>query len=220
MTDTTADRRVHGYSRAEHRVDVAIHVAGSGLALSAGPVLLALVPDDLSGGMAASLGLYWAGLMASFFFSALYHLARRPRRREILRRFDHSAVFLLVAGTCSPFALAGIAGTGGLLVLLAVWTLAGTGVTLSFLFPRRVDHVTLAVCLAMGWGVFAAFQVLGGAVTGRVFALLLAGGLAYSVGTAFHLAYRLPFQNALWHLCVLGGAACHFLAILFLFVPV
>lgn len=210
----TADRRFPGYTRAEQRLDLVVHAAGSTLALVAGPVLVAVTPAVVSAGVTLSLILYWIGLAASFLFSALYHLVRSPRRKEILRRFDHAAVFLLVAGTCSPFAVAGIGGTAGFLVVLAVWGLACTGVALSFLFPRRVDHVTLVVCLGMGWGVVAAFEALGGAFPPTAFALLLAGGAAYSAGTAFHLARRLPFQNAIWHLCVLAGAICHFLAIL------
>ena len=202
------------YSRNERRADIGVHVAGLLLAVVAAFWLLVAGSDDV--GRAGILGrsLYVAGLVGMLAFSALYNMSRKPHRKEILRRCDRAAIFLMIAGTCSPFALSNTAGGRGVVVFLFVWCLALSGVALAVLFPRRGDRLAPVLYMALGWGVLIALTPLLDAMPVRVVALLLAGGIVYSLGVILHLARRLPYHNALWHACVLAAAGCHYLAVL------
>jgi hemolysin III len=176
-------------------------------------VLLALAFPAATAGTLASLLLYSAGLLAMLSFSALYNLTVTPRRKEILRRLDHSAIYLMIAGTYTPFALK-IGGMQGIVLLSVLWGVAALGIALKLLRPRRGDGLSLVLYLAMGWSMLFALRPLIDAVTASVLVLLMAGGIVYTLGVVFHLWQRLRFNNAIWHLCVLAGAACHYAAVL------
>jgi hemolysin III len=202
------------YSLAERRLDLGVHIVGLALAAVGAPSLLILGIPRADAGDAAGLALYATGLVAMLVFSCAYHLSARAPRKEMLRRFDRAAIFVMIAGTYSPFALGTIAGASGMALFASVWLLALLGASLAFAMPRRGDRLALVVYLAMGWCVLIVIGPLAEAVSRHIIALLLVGGVIYTLGVALHLAHRLPYHNALWHACVLTAASCHFFAVL------
>jgi hemolysin III len=161
------------------------------------------------------LTIYGLALVATFGFSAGYHLVVRPKVKELLRRFDHAAIFLMIAGTYTPFILIKMNTPWGLGLLAVVWTIAGIGIGLKLLAPRFLDGLSVALYLVQGWAVLAAWEPLMSALPGRVLTLLMVGGVLYTIGVVFHLWERLPYQNAIWHGFVLSAASCHFAAVVF-----
>jgi hemolysin III len=207
-------QRIGEYSRTEHRLDAVVHVAGILLAINASLWLIAQVVSNYTGlSVVISVSVYCAGLLAMILASAGYNLSRHPRSREILRRLDHAAIFIMIAATYTPFAANRLGGATGTALLAAIWLSATAGVALKFLAPRRFEKVSIALYLAMGWMVLAVIQPLAASVATVDFWLLIAGGLVYSAGVAFHVIERIPFHKAIWHALVLVAAALHFIAI-------
>ncbi|MGE5768324.1 MAG: PAQR family membrane homeostasis protein TrhA [Bacteroidota bacterium] len=202
------------YSRPERLADGIIHVLGVVFALAACISLaFALLPsrDAL---LWLALGLYGAGLLAMLGCSALYNLCGPGRWKGVLRRLDHAAIFVMIAGTYTPFTLIALGGAWGYGLLAFVWTVALCGVALKLFWPRRFDRLSVAAYLLLGWSIVVAIDPLFAAVSTVGLALLGAGGLLYTLGVVFHLWRRLPYQNAIWHAFVLAAAACHFSAVL------
>jgi len=201
------------YTRGERLLDNGLHIAGLILAAIGLPILLLLGTDAKDMAVNVSLGLYALGVVAMLGFSTLYNMTHHPGRKELLRRFDRAAIFLMIAGTYSVFTLAKIGGGWGIGLFVFVWCVAITGIVLSFAFPRRLERTTLVLYLMLGWCIVVVLFPLIEAVTIPVLVLLAAGGVIYCIGVGFHVS-RLPYQNAIWHLCVLGAAGCHYAAIL------
>lgn len=200
------------YSRPERLWDLAVHLVGLGMAAVALPVLLAV---GFQAGTAAAVGLslYAVGLMAMLTFSTLYNAVQRPGPKAWLRRCDRAAIFVMIAGTYSPFALATLESALGVGIFIFIWTLAIGGALLALFWPRRSDRIALGLYLTMGWSIVVAVGPLLESVGRTAVALLLIGGLIYTAGVAFHLS-RMRFQNVIWHCFVLVAAACHYAAIL------
>jgi len=135
------------------------------------------------------------------------------RARSVLRALDHSAIFLLIAGTYTPFTLVSLRGPWGWSLFAVVWGLAAAGIALRLALRRRPTGLFVALYLAMGWCVVVAVKPLLAAVAPGGIALLVAGGLAYSVGVVFYVSKR-PYHHAVWHAFVLAGSACHYAAVL------
>ncbi len=214
-SDATAQPFFPTYTKAELRVDLGIHITGLVLAAVGIPLLLFLgLWDGADTRTAVALPLYATGLLAMFSFSMLYNHIHEPAAKEILRRFDHAAIFLMIAGTYSPFALAKIGGPWGLGLFVVVWGLAVSGAVIAFAFPRKADRLIIVLCLTMGWSIVAAINPLIESVNTVTLVLLVAGGVTYTVGVIFHLAQNMKYHNAIWHGCVLAAAICHYVAIL------
>lgn len=201
------------YSRGERRADLAIHVLGVAGAL--GGSLWLLLGPGLEQELATWLTLfaYALGLLVGFGASAAYNLAPSGRRKELLRRVDHAAIYLLIAGSYTPFAFDRIAPPLGPWLGAGVWLAALAGVALKLAFPRRYERLGLVLYLAIGWAVVLAIEPLTESVRPETLWLLLVGGALYTAGTLFHGLRRLPFQNAIWHAFVLVAAVLHFLAV-------
>lgn len=194
-------------------VDGAIHLLGTTAGLAGCVALLAVAAraDNLLAGLA--LGLYLTGLLAMFGFSALYNLATEGRWKSRLRRLDHASIFMMIAGTYTPVVIFAIPGPQGWSLLAVVWTGAIAGATLKLLAGRRFERLSVIAYLALGWAGLTALGPLLDALSTRDMVLLAVGGLLYSMGVAMHLATRLRYHNALWHMFVLGAASCHFAAV-------
>lgn len=201
-------------SRAEYIADAVVHLVGLAFAVGACATLVVMILLDPVLPRAASLALYGFGLVAMLGCSALYNMTTHAALKARFRRLDHAAIFVMIAGTYTPFALMVIGGIWGIALLAFVWSIALAGVTVKLFFPLRFERISVATYLLLGWTVLAAFQpLLDGASLAALVLLLLGGGL-YSIGVVFHLWERLPFQNAIWHVFVLAAAACHYAAIL------
>jgi hemolysin III len=157
--------------------------------------------------------IYAAGLLAMLGCSAAYNMFRTSRWRDWLRRFDHAAIFAMIAGTYTPFTLLGLKGAWSISLTAVIWAVAAIGIAIKLLKPQRIETVSIGLYLALGWiGVVAAGPFMA-AFDPVTLSLLAAGGILYSSGVVFHLWHRLPYQNAIWHGFVLAAAAVHYAAV-------
>ncbi len=202
------------YREIERRVDRWVHATGIAAGLVGAPVLAFLAFERCGALHRISIGLYLAALLAVLSFSAAYHLSRDPVRREVLRRFDHAAIYLLIAGTYTPFAVAHLDGARGVVLTILVWAIALLGVAVKFAAARRFEWLSLAAYLLLGWVEFLGLKPELGALDPAATRLLIAGGLLYTGGVAIHLWRRLPYHIAVWHALVAAAAACHYVAVL------
>jgi hemolysin III len=208
MMGTFTHNRI--YSRAEHTVDAVIHVLGILFAINGGLWLLFHV-TGLS--VVASVSVYCAGLLAMLTASALYNLWPHGNTREWLRRFDHAAIFIMIAATYTPFAVNRLQPPASGTILTLIWSGATIGVVLKVLYPRRFEIASVTLYLALGWLVVTVIKPLSAAMAVTDFRLLLAGGLVYSAGVVFYLMERLPYHKAIWHAFVLVAVVLHFTAV-------
>jgi hemolysin III len=206
--------------RIECRADNSIHALSLAFCLPATGLLLFQVEGTGDGIATAAASVYGLGMLAMFGFSAAYHLASRPPWKDRLRICDHAAIFLMIAGTYTPFAIFGIGGLLGWGLLALVWLMATAGILMKVLAPKRWESASVAYYLALGWVGLPAAGFLVESLTLSALSLLGAGGILYTVGVGFHVWERLRFQNALWHGCVLGAAGCHYLAVISVLSPV
>lgn len=201
------------YTRGEQLADVAAHIAGVTCGLAGA---IALMVTAAPGGALVIVGamLYAIGLLSMLSFSAAYNLWPPSPTKEILRRFDHAAIFVMIAGTVTPFVLNRVGGAWGLGLLAGVWVVALLGVGMKILFPRRWERLSIVLYVALGLSILLVGEQLARAIAPSSLVLLVAGCAIYLVGIVFHLWERLPFQNALWHWLVLTAAGLHFGAII------
>ncbi len=200
------------YSRAELLSDACIHVMGLVSVLMAVPVLITLAAV-WRGDSAAVTGsvVYGVTLVGMILCSALYHMVRIPSWRGTLRRLDHTAIYLKIAGTYTPFIL--LAG-GSTLLLGMIWTAAFAGSILKILDPGRYQWIALALYLAMGWAGAVAGDAMIAHLSMPVFVLILVGGGIYTLGVIFFLWEVLPFHNTIWHAFVLVASAIFYAAVM------
>jgi hemolysin III len=202
------------YTKRERVADGCIHVVSIVASLIALVALLVVAIKTQAALWIVSLATYGIALVATFCCSAGYHLIVRPKLKSIFRRLDHAAIFLMIAGTYTPFALMKMDAPWGLTLLAVVWSMAALGIAIKLSAPRYLEGVSTALYLVQGWAVVVAWKPLVAAVPGHVALLLMLGGVLYTVGVAFHLWEKLPFQNAIWHAFVLTAASVHYAAVL------
>ena len=210
----TATQETVGYSVKEEIAHSAIH--GLGILLSivglAALVLVARRTGDPSHVLACSV--YGATLILLYLASTLYHGLTFPRAKRMLRVLDHSAIYLLIAGTYTPFTLISLRGRWGWTLFGLVWGMAVLGIALKVAAIERFRWLSIVLYLVMGWLVLIAIEPLMLAVAPGGVRLLLLGGVAYTLGIIFYLWRRLPYHHAVWHVLVLAGSVFHFFAVL------
>jgi hemolysin III len=204
----------HAYSRAERIADAVIHVIGVPTGIAALVSLLWIAAYQDSAKILIASGIYGAGIVAMLGFSAAYHLTSHAPWKEILRRLDHAAIYIMIAGSYTPFALVKLEQSWGIGLLSVVWGIALVGVVMKLSFPRRFERLSIVLYLLQGWTILIAVEPLLDAVSLSGVVLLGIGGLLYTIGVVFHLSGRLPFHNVIWHALVLAAASCHFAAVL------
>ena len=208
------------YSRGEELAHVATHGLGIGASL-VGIAWLVMTAAAAGAGPWRMTGGVVFGVSALILFttSVAYHAARSPRLKPRLRLLDHSAIYLLIAGTYTPFALGVLGGAWGWTLFGLVWGLALVGILAKTMLGFRFHVSSVLLYLGMGWlGVIAARPLMH-ALTTHELTWLVAGGLAYTAGVPFYLWKRRRFTHAIWHLFVLAGVACHFVAVLSVMAP-
>lgn len=195
------------FNSISHLVGAALAVAGTALLI----VLAARVGDPWK---IVSFSVYGAMLVALYVFSTLYH-SLRGRAKAILRKFDHCAIYLLIAGSYTPFALVSLRGPWGWSLFGAVWALAALGITQEIWLAKDKRILSLVIYLLMGWLALVAIVPLWLALTPAGFAWLAAGGALYTVGIFFYATdHKLRHGHGVWHLFVLGGSTAHFFTVL------
>jgi hemolysin III len=164
--------------------------------------------------------IYGASMVALFLASTLYHAIPIPRGKQVLKLVDHCAIYLLIAGTYTPFLLLTLGDTFGAVLMVVIWSLAVAGIIFKIFFLHRFHNLSLAMYLGMGWlAILASYQLLA-TMPHTGIALLLGGGILYTLGTIFYRVDRIPFNHAIWHLFVLAACVLHFLALYFYVLPV
>src|SRR6201992_434092 len=202
------------YDRAELIADGVVHGIGVFGGVVAVTVLIVLAAVFASAYEIVTVSVYAAGLLAMLGFSAAYNLWPVSRSKWLLRRLDHSAIYILIAATYTPV-FAQLQDRAFAMSLLAgVWSVAVVGVILKLFFPGRFDKISVGLYLAMGWSGLIAYDAGISSLPQLALWFIVAGGLLYSFGVIFHAWRRLRFQNAIWHCFVLLGAACHYTAVL------
>jgi len=161
---------------------------------------------------------YGATLLTLYSMSTLYH-SLRGKAKRVMRIFDHSSIYLLIAGTYTPYTLILMPGTEGSLLLIAIWCAAALGIALAVFDLERFKKFSMACYIVMGWAVVFAMQPLSAALAPAGLQLMLAGGVAYMLGLIFYGLKRFRYMHSVWHLFVLGGSLMHFFSILFYVLP-
>ena len=202
------------YTVRERVADGCIHFLGVTASLAAAVTLIVLAARMLPALSVIPLGVYGAGLVAMFVCSAGYHLISKARAKEIFRRLDHAAIFVMIAGTYTPLALLNMGGAWGIGLLSAVWAIALIGVATKLALPRAFERLSVGLYLAQGWAALVTIKPLVAAVPTLTLVLIGVGGVLYTIGVLFHLWDRLPYHNAIWHGFVLVAAGVHYAAIL------
>ena len=207
------------YSPSEELANWLTHAVGA--ALSVAGLILLVCFSSWYGDVwhVVSSAIFGVTLVLLYAASTSYHSFRSSRVKVVLQKFDHAAIFLLIAGTYTPFVLVTLRGPWGWSLFGIVWGLAVVGVALKFWYAGRFRLVSTLIYLGMGWLVLVAIKPLLASLPSGGFRLLIAGGLCYSGGSAFYLWQRLPYHHAIWHLFVLAGSACHWAAVFFYVVP-
>ena len=164
--------------------------------------------------MVARVGVFGLTILLVYLASTLFHALPDGRAKRVFEVLDNAAVFLLIAGTYTPLTLGLLRGVWGLSLFAVVWTLAAAGVVLTAVGDLRYPVISASLCLGMGWLCLIALRPLARTMPLPGLLLILAGGLAYTAGLAFWAARRLRYHHLVWHLFVLLGTGCHFLAIL------
>ena len=195
-------------------VDAIVHVAGVAGGVTASVILTIIAVSRFEPAYAAGLGLYAFGLIAMLICSALYNMTNERWSKGLFRRLDHAAIFLMIAGTYTPFALLAIGGRLGMGLLIFVWSVAVIGITLKLVSPTRWERLSITAYLLLGWTIVVVLDPLLASISMTGVALLVTGGLLYSLGVIFHKWTSLPYQNAIWHMFVLVAASCHFVVVL------
>jgi hemolysin III len=194
---------------------------GFGLALSV-VGLVTLLALALTRGEAlhvVSGGVYGASLVTLYSASTLYHAARTPRLKSLMRLFDHCCIYLLIAGTYTPFTLVTLRGGWGWTLFVVVWGIALAGILARVMFGERFRVAAVASYVMMGWLAVVAVKPILALVPAGAILLIVAGGLSYTAGVFFFACKRVPHNHAIWHLFVLAGSVCHYLAVVLYVMP-
>ena len=203
------------YSVLEEWLNSISHGAGFGAAI-VGLVFLLLRAEQPVAIAAAAV--YGATLILMFLSSTLYHSISHTKVKGMLKLFDHSAIYMLIAGTYTPLLLVGIGGWLGITMTAIVWILATGGVAFKLIARHRFPKVSVATYLLMGWIALGLIYPLYMALPGAGLWLIVAGGLCFSIGVLFYVAKSKRYTHAIWHLFVLGGCSCHFFSIYYFVV--
>ena len=208
------------YSPREERANVLTHGIGAAVALVAGLTMITLsVGRGGSVWQWASAIVFSVSMLALYMSSTAYHRAVDPVRRARLKIVDHCAIYVLIAGTYTPFTLTVLRDTVGWTLFIAIWSLAAIGIVFKLFFTGRFKLASTLIYVAMGWLVMLYAKSVYLALNDWTFGWLLAGGIAYTLGTVFYMQRRLPYAHAIWHGFVVVGTVCHFIGVWSMVVP-
>lgn len=201
------------YTRREEIANSITH--GFGAALSVIGLILLVVLAAIYGDVwrVVSFSIYGGSLILLYLASTLYHSLQNPQVKRILRRFDHAAIYILIAGTYTPFLLVSLRGSLGWTFFALVWGMAAAGVVWKMFFLGKLEVLATIIYILMGWMCVFVFKDMLASVPPLGVTMLFTGGVVYTLGVIFYAWEKLPYNHAIWHLFVLGGSICHYVAI-------
>jgi hemolysin III len=201
------------HSLREEIVNALTHGLGAAVALAAGAVLITLTALWSDGWQLAGAIVFCTSLLLLYTASTLYHAIPHAAAKARLKVLDHCAIYLLIAGTYTPFTLIGLRGETGWALFATIWTLAFAGVLFKLFYTGRFKLVSTLIYVAMGWLVIVAIGPMLDKLEPWTLGWLFAGGVAYTAGTLFYLSRRIRYSHAIWHGFVIAGSVCHFVAV-------
>jgi hemolysin III len=195
------------------------HGIGVGLSISGLTLLVVLAVLYGTPSQVISFTIYGVTLIVLYLASTLYHSFQHPQAKQVFKKFDHASIYLLIAGTYTPFLVIGIQGTWGWALLVIIWSLALIGISFKTFFIHRFKMVSVLTYILMGWLCIVALNEMLANIPAGGLIWLAAGGIFYTVGVIFYASKRIPYTHAVWHLFVLAGSICHFFAVLLYLAP-
>jgi hemolysin III len=209
----------HFSTRREEYANILTHGVGAVLSLIALCLMVGYAVREHEAKLIAAVSIFGASLLLLYLMSTLYHVFQDPRRKHFFRILDHSSIYLLIAGSYTPFTLVFLEGRLGKGILITTWVLAVCGIVFKVFFVKRFNLLSTGMYVAMGWlAIFAIKPLIEAAPTGAI-VWLVAGGVLYTLGVIFYLWHRLPYNHAIWHLFVMGGSFSHFCAVYWYVLP-
>jgi hemolysin III len=209
------------YTTGEEIANSVTHGIGAALSVAGLAVLVTLAAMHGDAWRVVSFSVYGASLVLLYLASTFYHSFQSPQVKRVFRILDHSAIYVLIAGSYTPFTLVSIRGAWGWSLFGVIWGLAAAGIVLEAVFAKGKGFrlLNIGVYIAMGWLIVIAIKPLLANVPRGGLVWLFGGGLCYTLGAGLYAIKRIPFNHAIWHLFVLGGSICHYFAILFYVLP-
>lgn len=201
------------YSRREEIANSITH--GIGVALSVAGLIVLVVLAAIYGDVwrVVSFSIYGGSLILLYLASTLYHSLQHPKVKQVLRKFDHAAIYVLIAGTYTPFLLVSMRGSWGWPLFILIWGMAVAGIVWKMFFLGKLEILATIIYILMGWMCVFLFKDMMATIPPLGVTMLIAGGIVYTAGVIFYAWEKLPYNHAIWHLFVLGGSICHFVAI-------
>jgi hemolysin III len=194
------------------RFNAITHIIGTVLAVVGTAALIAV---STGARRTTALAVYGAMMIAAYLSSTLYHSLRQGKAKNVFHVFDHCAIYLLIAGTYTPFTLVTLRGTWGWTLFAIIWALAIAGIAKDAFFHGRLRALSVVLYVLMGWLIVVAFGPLRAALPAAGITWLIAGGLVYTIGIGFFaMSKRVAYTHGVWHLCVIGGSICHYVVVL------
>jgi hemolysin III len=214
MKKQTAHSSTPLYTLHEELANAITHGIGAVLAVVGTVFLILLAVWSGDWWRILSVTIYGFSMVLLYTASTLYHSFMRPHIKRWLRKLDHAAIYLLIAGTYTPFVLIALRQPRGIALLVAVWIMALSGIIFKLFYTGRYDRISTLFYVGMGWSALWMIGDLMEVLPPPGLVWMVAGGLSYTGGVVFYLWQRLPFNHAIWHLFVLGGTVCHYVAVL------
>lgn len=220
MGTATPASALGGYSKAEEIANAVTHGIAALLSLvGLGVLVYFAAVESGRAGVIAAAAVFGTAMVFLYTASTLYHAVPNLRVKRILQMLDHGAIYIMIAGSYTPFCLITLRGTTGTVLCAAVWTIAVTGAVLQPVLLRSAEWLNCLLYLLLGWCVVLVMKPLAAALPAAGLWLLAGGGVVYSLGVVFYLWERIPFNHAIWHLFVLGGTVLQFFSVLFYVIP-
>ncbi|GGD35958.1 PAQR family membrane homeostasis protein TrhA [Pseudoxanthomonas indica] len=220
MSDPSSFQTLRNRKRADHLVDIRDEIAsavthglGAAAALAGGAVLITLAAIHGDGWQLGASIVFGVTLLLLYTASTLYHAIQHPVAKGRLKVFDHCAIYLLIAGSYTPFTLIGLRGAWGYSLFAAIWTIAIAGVIFKLFYTGRFKLLSTIIYIVMGWLVIVAIKPLLTSLDAWTLGWLLAGGVFYTLGTYFYHRESIRYSHAIWHLFVIAGSVCHYIAV-------
>lgn len=208
------------YTQREEIANSITHGIGAALSVIGLVILVALAALQGDFWRIVSVVIYGSSVTMLYLTSTLYHSLHHPRLKTILRKCDHAAIYVLIAGTYTPFLLVSLRETSiGLTFFILVWGMAAAGIVWKMFFLGKLEVIATILYVLMGWMCLLVYKQMVAAIPTPGLIMLITGGVVYTLGVIFYAWEKLPYNHAIWHLFVLGGSICHFFAIVTLILP-